>query len=251
MQSGTGYLSGESSANAAAVAVPPIRIDVPVDGPPVDPTPVDPLPVDHASTSSDNWQDIRADSDIQFSPVEIPKPKPREPGWFDEFFKWMGELLAPLGEFLGLSWPVLKWVLLGLAIAALLYLLWQLIAPALGWRPQNRKTVEPDWAPVRSDAIALLEDADRLATAGDFDGATHLLLQRSVRQIADARPDWVEPSSTARELAALSALPDAARKAFSTIAERVERSLFALRKLGSDDWQAARDAYASFALERL
>jgi len=32
------------------------------------------------------------------------------------------------------------------------------------------------------------------------------------------------------------------------IAERVERSLFALRRLGADDWQAARAAYADFAL---
>ena len=35
------------------------------------------------------------------------------------------------------------------------------------------------------------------------------------------------------------------------IAARVERSLFALVPLGADDWQAARTAYAEFALERL
>ena len=43
----------------------------------------------------------------------------------------------------------------------------------------------------------------------------------------------------------------AARGAFGTIAERVERSLFALRTLDSNDWQVAREAYASFALVRL
>ena len=36
--------------------------------------------------------------------------------------------------------------------------------------------------------------------------------------------------------------------AFATIAERVERSLFALRTLSADDWHAARAAYADFAL---
>ncbi|PKP64950.1 MAG: hypothetical protein CVT87_01935, partial [Alphaproteobacteria bacterium HGW-Alphaproteobacteria-9] len=81
--------------------------------------------------------------------------------------------------------------------------------------------------------------------------ATHLLLLRSVGHIADARPDWVDPSSTARELAALPALPDAARTAFGVIAERVERSLFALRRLDRPDWEAARAAYAEFALARL
>ena len=46
-------------------------------------------------------------------------------------------------------------------------------------------------------------------------------------------------------------LPRRARDAFSQIAVRVERSLFALRDLDAADWQAAREAYAAFALERL
>ncbi len=63
-----------------------------------------------------------------------------------------------------------------------------------------------------------------------------------------ARPDLVEPSSTARELSAEPRLPEAARSAFAVIAGRVERSLFALVSLGQEDWQAARQAYADFAL---
>ena len=39
--------------------------------------------------------------------------------------------------------------------------------------------------------------------------------------------------------------------AFRIIAERVERSLFALRALDRTDWEAARAAYADFALARL
>jgi hypothetical protein len=35
------------------------------------------------------------------------------------------------------------------------------------------------------------------------------------------------------------------------ISERVERSLFALRALDRPDWEAARAAYAEFALARL
>ena len=47
--------------------------------------------------------------------------------------------------------------------------------------------------------------------------------------------------------------PDEAEMAtrFATIAGRVESSLFALRALGAEDWQAARAAYADFALARL
>lgn len=67
-------------------------------------------------------------------------------------------------------------------------------------------------------------------------------------ELAAARPGVVEPSSTARELAGLPALPEAARAAFGVMAERVERSLFALQRLDRADWEAARDAYARFAL---
>jgi len=116
---------------------------------------------------------------------------------------------------------------------------------------QQAKAEDDHWVPQEAEALALLEEADRLAAAGDYDEATHLLLKRSVGQIAAARPEWVDPSSTARELAVLAALPDGARSAFAIIAERVERSLFALRKLGAEDWQAARAAYAEFALQSL
>ena len=74
------------------------------------------------------------------------------------------------------------------------------------------------------------------------------MLQRSVGQIAELRPDLLRPSSTAREIAALPVLSDAAREAFAAIATRVERSLFALRRLDQADWQAARAAYSRFAL---
>ena len=107
---------------------------------------------------------------------------------------------------------------------------------------------ETDGGANNGAALALLEDADRLAAEGRFDEATHLLLKRSVGQIAAARPDLLEPSSTAREIAELPALSEAARGAFALIAGRVERSLFALRRLSVDDWDAARAAYADFAL---
>lgn len=180
----------------------------------------------------------------------MPEQEPPDLGWLDRLFEWLGNLFKPLGENLGVSWPVLKWVLIALAVAGLLWLLWRLLGPLLERGPRTAQGEEA-WAPQREQALALLEEADRLAAEGHFDEATHLLLRRSVGQIAAARPDWVEPSSTARELAALPALPDAARRAFGVIAERVECSLFALRQLGRDDWDAARAAYSKFALQKL
>lgn len=178
--------------------------------------------------------------------MEQPKP----PDWLTKLMQWLADLLRPLGEALGGSWPIVKWVLIGLAVLCLALILWRLLAPVLGWRRKDRNE-DTDWTPDREEALALLEDADALAAAGRFDEATHLLLIRSVGQIRTARPDWLEPSSTAREIAALPALPERARMAFAAIAERVERSLFALRHLDSEDWRVARAAYADFALARI
>lgn len=202
------------------------------------------------NTAVQGWETVRADSSIQYAPVEPPKV-PKTPGWLQDLGQWLAELFAPLGRFLGDSWPTLKWVLLALAIAALLYLLHQLIEPLIEKSGATPGDEEGAWVPHRKDALALLEDADLLAAEGLYNEATHMLLRRSVSQIAMARPDWVEPSSTAREIAALPALPSSARAAFSVISERVERSLFALRSLGAEDWQTARDAYAEFALANL
>ena len=201
---------------------------------------------------SSAWRKLRADEDIQFEPVNIPEVPPEPPGWFQKFLEWLGEVIGPLGGFIARSWPVLQWVLLALAVALILYMLYRTFGPTLGLSRNGESEDEiEEWRPDQQESLTLLEDADRLAAEGRFDEATHLLLKRSVGQIASARPDWVEPSSTARELATLEPLPEAARSAFGIIAARVERSLFALRRLERSDWEAARAAYADFALAKI
>lgn len=199
---------------------------------------------------------MRNDGDLQFTPVGIPEIPPRVPNWFEralaEAFSWLAEQFAPVGLWIGAVWWWLQWVLLAFAIGFAVLMLVRMYGPATWRRRKSDSGEAPDeWQPDRAATLALLDDADRLAAEGRFDEATRLLLQRSVGHIAAARPDWVEPSSTARELAALPALPDRARDAFGVIAERVERSLFALRTLDRPDWEAARGAYAEFALARL
>ncbi|MDG2003995.1 MAG: hypothetical protein P8J20_11745 [Novosphingobium sp.] len=193
---------------------------------------------------------MRDSSDIQFAP--LPPIKPLEtPSWLKKLGEFLESIFGPVGEALGMSWPILQNVLIALAIALVLFVLWRLIAPVIEARRGRPAPEEPEWSPDHNAAVALLEDADRLASQGLYAQATHLLLQRSVSHIADAKPDWLIPASTAREIAALPLLPARAREAFGTIAVRVERSLFALRDLDRQDWDVARAAYSDFALMEL
>jgi hypothetical protein len=196
-----------------------------------------------------DWQAVRADESIQYAPLPMPA-EPKPPEWLEKLMKWLSDLIGPGGEWLASNWPVIKWTIAGIGLLLAAWLLWRLLAPVLS-RQRASKASEADWTPDHAEALALLEDADALAAQGRFDEATHLLLQRSVGQISLARPEWLDPSSTSREIAMLPALPERARRAFSLIAGRVERSLFALRPLDLADWQAARAAYADFAVSGL
>ena len=215
-----------------------------------------------ADKAAPAWRAVRGMEDIQFTPVQPdpPQPPPESPGWIKSlgeaigtFFDWLGSLFEPLARLLGASWSGIEVLLLVLAGLGAAWIAWVLLWPL--WRDRKPRVRSDDaageWVPPREAALALLEDADRLASEGRFEEATHLLLMRSVGHIAEARPDWLSPSSTAREIGAIAALPARARDAFGIIAREVERSLFALRGLGADDWRRARAAYADFALADL
>ncbi len=197
------------------------------------------------------WRAVKEAGDIQFAPLPPIKP-PQMPGWLQRLGEWLQELFLPLGKALGMAWPTLQYVLIALGILLALFLLWVLLRPLIA-RMRARPETEGDdqWLPDRDAAAILIVEAERLAHEGRYEEAVHLLLQRSVQQIAAARPDWVAAASTAREIASFPMLPEKARDAFAVIAERVERSLFALRGLEESDWKAARDAYADFALAKL
>jgi hypothetical protein len=205
---------------------------------------------DEGADALRDWEGVRAASDIQFAPLPPVQPQDVQgaPEWLQTIFRALEALFAPLGRLLGLSWPIFQYVLIALAALLALLLLWRLLAPLIeAWRSRPGPEAEDTWIPQRADAVALLEDADRLAAEGRFGEATHLLLQRSIRQIGDARPEWLIPASTAREISVLPMLPERGRRAFGTIADRVERCVFALRDLDAQDWSVARAAYAEFA----
>lgn len=164
------------------------------------------------------------------------------------------EWLRYVGKFLEFIAPYLKWVFwIGVTVLVLL-ILYAIVRELLRiWAPAPRAikplvVAEAGWRPDAADARDLLAAADELAAKGLFVEAAHLILLRSVQDIEKRRPRSVKISLTAREIAALPAIPDAARGAFVGIARLVERGLFGGRPVGAQDFAECRAAYEAFAL---
>ncbi|HEX7693353.1 MAG TPA: DUF4129 domain-containing protein [Sphingomonas sp.] len=210
---------------------------------------------------------LRADPAIQFT-LAPPAPPPAPPAWLEglaHFFRWLGHLLSPIGRFL--AWltsfmpaaPYARILLWGVILVALAFLVWLIVERIRygQWRVARRRSrkatpveidAEEEWQPDAAQGRAWLEEADALAAQGLFAEAVHHLLFRSIEDIRHRRPQAVRPALTSRELAAASAIPAGARDLFASIARHVERSLFGGRPVSADDWQAARSAYAGFAI---
>jgi len=183
---------------------------------------------------------LKTHADIQF---DLPAAKPPEvPGWL----RWLIEHLG----FLGNLGNVLFWVIVTLLVGLVLWLVYRWARNLqLSRRPVEAPEQEvAAWRPEEKVARALLAEADAMAEAGRYEEAAHLLLQRSLEDIARRRPKVLRPALTSREIARVAALPNAVRGAFAAMAAPVERSLFGGRSLTRAAWEEARSAYRAFAL---
>ncbi len=204
--------------------------------------PIDPAIADAVSA-------LKAEGGYQFAIK--PAPPPREPSWLGEllsdFFGWLGEGGLPIVKALG-------WTLIAALGLFLLYLFVPVVRETVDSaiaRLRQRRGDDGDmadhWQPDHAAARNLLGEADALAAAGHFDEAVHLLLGRSLEDINARRPGLLKPALTARAIAAMRDLPDAARSAFAAIAAAVERSRWARATLAEPDWRDARASYEAFA----
>lgn len=181
---------------------------------------------------------------------QLPLPKaaepPNPPDW--EWARWVVDVFNFLGPILKVVfWAGLALLVLGLAW----FLVREILRTKFGigrQKPVSLKDAEPEWRPDAQAARILLADADKLAAEGRFAEAAHLLLLRSIEDLDSRRPRTVRPALTARDIASLEALPEAARPAFGLIARLVERSLFGGAPVGADDYAGCRRAYEDFAL---
>ncbi|KRA65161.1 hypothetical protein ASD79_19220 [Caulobacter sp. Root655] len=177
---------------------------------------------------------------LQFEPtVQTP---PHVPDW-----------LLAIGKVLGAAAPYLVYVFWGFLILGAAVILYFLAREVIATRwPSMRPGKGPalgaeDWRPSVAKARTLLEDADRLAAAGRFAEAVHLILFRSIEDIEGKRPDLIRPALTSRDIAGLEGVPQTVRRTFSQIARVVERSFFGGRAVGAEEFAACRQAYEGFA----
>ncbi|MGB3722719.1 MAG: hypothetical protein WA979_07875 [Pacificimonas sp.] len=179
---------------------------------------------------------IRGNDDIQYELPDMDAPEPAEtPAWL--------EWLAPFFEAIA---PAIPYVLIAVLTGLLLYFFWPYIAERLrDWRHDGPRQL-PDWRPEERAARVLLEEADALAAEGRYAEAARVLLYRSIEDIAAQRPDLVRPAYTAREIAAHDAMPADARGVFGSIAQLVERGLFARAEVVEGEWRDVRGAYDRF-----
>ena len=145
--------------------------------------------------------------------------------------------------------PILKFLFWGGLVVGAILILWFIAREAVGLRFQRRApaTAGADWRPEAGAARALLEEADALAANGQFGEAVHLLLFRSIDDIAGRRPGLLRPALTSRDIAALDQMPGEARTAFGRIALAVEHSFFGGRPVAAEDFARARGDYEDFA----
>lgn len=171
--------------------------------------------------------------DFGVAPKEAPSALPQ----------WLLDLLQATG-------PLLKYVFWAgviLAAALILFFIVRELVPENWMRKTRAPAPAPDWRPALDQARALLEDADGLAAAGRFEEAIHLLLFRSIDELAARRPGTVRPALTSRDIAGLEAVPPRPRAAFARLAQAVERTFFGGRPAGANEFGAARADYEAFA----
>jgi hypothetical protein len=194
-----------------------------------------------AAAFADAYARLRRDGSIQFDFPGAEPPAP-PPDWLQALLRFFGENAQVV--------TVLFWVLVAVVGAALLFLMLRNFgfADLLRRGQPAGPAAEADAPAVVAARRALLAEAEEAAARGDYDQAVHLLLHLSAEDLQRRWPGAVGPALTAREIAALGAIPPAPRAAFATIAAHVERSLFAARPLGAAEWAACRKALPPAAL---
>jgi hypothetical protein len=145
--------------------------------------------------------------------------------------------------------PEVLWIVIAIALGALLYAFRDLI-------PIWRSSAGGAWAEEGShvgesspgNQAVIIEAADELAAHGRFVEAMHLLLLHGLAHIRARLDQQFSDSLTSREILYSSNLSEAARASLRDVVNRVELTYFGQRPAGLADYTACRESFN--ALER-
>lgn len=188
----------------------------------------------------------RSDLQLKRPEWEAPPPEPRKPP-----SRWQ----VAITQFLNALSPLFQFLFYALVVAVLggiaYFIFGEAIRARFGWSKKGKVAADDDilidLRPDAAKARSLLEEADKLARAGKFAEAVHLLLFRSIEDIQARLEGGVPSSLTAREIGNLQRLPERARRGLGPIITLVERSFFGGSEVDAEGWRQARSSYQDFA----
>ena len=186
---------------------------------------------------------LRADPSYQFAFSNLPAANRPPPQWMQEIAMFIIRAI----NFIAPVIQVLFWLGVALIAAGAVYIIGREIWLRLRREDAPEEEETPIYRPAPALTRALLEEADRLAAAGRYAEAAHVLLFRSIEDIQRFQPNHVRAAMTSREISHLAILSPPAREAFAQIAAAVERSRFAGRDIGAEVFARCRAAYGVFA----
>lgn len=141
--------------------------------------------------------------------------------------------------------PDTLWVVIGLAVAVLLYSFRDTIMAA--WRLRGTET----WSAQEGESAAaaagneavVLGAADELAAAGRFVEAMHVLLLHGLAYMRQRLDQQFSDSLTSREILSSTNLSEAARASLRDVVTRVELTYFGERPAALADYTACRESF--------
>jgi len=178
-------------------------------------------------------QQVISDQDIQHDPPQ-PLHMPN--------FNWnLGDLRIPLYVLLGIGLLLVLWYV-GKAVVD--------IARPTGAAVAKEATETVKSQPLTTDepqSLPELEEIMRLARAGNFEAAIHLLLLQGLRQLVRLTGAVVALSLTSREILRRPGLPEGAGRDLATLVDAVEISRFGGRTAGATLFETCLASYRRLA----
>jgi hypothetical protein len=145
--------------------------------------------------------------------------------------------------------PEVLWIVIAIALGALLYAFRDLIPI---WRSGTGGAWAEEASPLGESSPGnqgvIVEAADELAAHGRFVEAMHMLLLHGLAHIRARLDQQFSDSLTSREILYSSNLSEAARASLRDVVNRVELTYFGQRPAGLADYTACRESFN--ALER-